>query len=360
MHSDFDYVLPDGESSRLTDILNVIDRVGVVAERGGARSVVFGGDLFHTPRAVQTGVYVKTFKRLKALAAKIDNLVLNSGNHDIPSLRVGLPVAAGYPFSAVENLHVAAGAPEAYRLLPTGGTQYGVRVHAVPYAESLEPLMRYVREVSVDKNYRNLLVTHCGLEGAACGPNEVKLPGGAALNELCLEKFDFVFAGHYHHPQRLAGGKVVVIGSPLQMNMLDRGDKRGVIIYDSEANSYKRVWLPGPEFHMLDVAGADDLDNLRGMENLVGGYVRATVTDRTLALDVVREVLTGLGVRRFDVRRGRVASVAPRDAEITLKASRGGLAEAVKPYVEKMAPKELKKKRLIAVGEEILSAVRNE
>lgn len=64
------------------------------------------------------------------------------------------------------------------------------------------------------------------------------------------------FSGHFHLHQTLPG-QFVYVGSPLQFNFGDAGDERGIVIYDTESDTFRHI--VNPHCHAFRKINAADI-----------------------------------------------------------------------------------------------------
>jgi DNA repair exonuclease SbcCD nuclease subunit len=355
-HDDFNITLSNGISSRLQDCLDVIDDVIKIRRKYDCHSVVFGGDLFHTPSEVSTVVFQETYRKMENLANDVGehgSLIIQAGNHDMASTAIDkIPVSSIYALSKLPNTQVAVGRPRSISLSDD------VNIHCFPYANDKSKIDGMVSLLSMAasayKNKINLLVTHMGLNEAVNGPNEIRV-FGYKTSDLKKIGMTHVFSGHHHHPQRISPTHHV-IGAPLQLNMLDRGDRRGFLIYDTKKKEVIRVWRKGVKFFLYNVASQKDFDTLqRDQENYADHYIRVMLDESVASTAKVSHLL----------RVARMSKILPlkkmktgiRNDSITeaVITNAGRLDSVIESYVKHVRPK-LNAERLIIVGKRLVSS----
>src|SRR3989338_3407705 len=351
-HDDFSFILPDGMNSRLADCLSVIDRVGSLYERYDCDSVVFCGDLFHTPRSVPTDVLQYTYDRLSALARNVKHMVIVAGNHDKGVFAKDATQATSVSiFRDLPNTTVFANKPEVFNCGK-------VSIAILPYLIGDNVAKEFISLVkgfcSSPANTRNLVVTHAQLAEATCGPNEIRLKSQFKVADwLKTGAVDYILAGHHHHPQRMAE-QAITIGSPIQHNMLDRGDKRGIVIYDSKTNTTQRVWLKCNKFFLYEINSEKDL-SLVDLPSVKDNYVRVMLRTEVISNDRVRNMLEKAGVRRCEVKLALPKEAHVKDQMLTDQfISCGNVDGIIVAFAEKTCPKELDKTRLVEIGHKIV------
>lgn len=341
---DFSYLLPNGNNSRLADLLSVLGRIPVLVKKYQIDLVVFAGDLFHKPRVINTQVYQKTFAALEEVAANVPRLIIIAGNHD-QALFQHQQATALYPLRSLALTVAVYLEPQVVPCLD------GTRLVLLPFTEDTKVLKAQLRELTAPGS---ILVSHCGLTEAAIGPNEIKIEAPLSLADLEPLRLEAAMFGHYHKPQNFEGN-VFVIGAPVQHTMLDRGERRGILVYDTKAHEAKRVWLNGPQFHLFEIAAQDDLAVLKkAAPELKGSYVRVLLRSKTIIKDGVIELLEAAGVKAHQVRYAIVTAATARNEVLTTKLLGGGLEESLKDYVAHVATDGLDKTRLVELGQTLL------
>ena len=71
--------------------------------------------------------------------------------------------------------------------------------------------------MALDKNARNVLLTHQFVTGAAtCESEEVSVGGTDNVDAEVFEDFDYVALGHLHGPQNIGSNRIRYCGTPLK------------------------------------------------------------------------------------------------------------------------------------------------
>lgn len=353
-HPDFDYQV-DHSSSRLLDCLNVLDKVKEYYDRYKCGAVLFGGDLFHIPRAVETSIYEPAFRRLEELTANVENFIAIAGNHDKADTSKGGPSYSSlYPIGRL--CPVVVKTAEHFKL---GNTV----IHCLPYIKDKEEFSESLRwtKDNVSKSKENIVITHCSLSEASNGPNEVRLKDAWSIKDISSIG-DTVFCGHHHHPERLSS-KAIVIGSPIQHNMLDRGDNRGLVIYDSSTQKVKRIWLNSSQFHLIEINTPGELSyalsgwTFPNWEEFKNGYVRFIFrfTPPREALDRIEEKLMQSGVRGKEIKIQRAPLNSIRNEKLTSQLVKSNdFKSSIPTYVDHVKPEGLNIPRLISTGQKLI------
>lgn len=361
-HEDFSYLLENGLNSRLSDCLDVIDRVRHYAKEYNCEAVVHAGDLFHVSRAVPTLVFQETYKRFEKLTKKENmSLILLAGNHDKPLLtRDSKPASSVYAFNKLPRTTVVAAASKLIYLKAKKGKS--VVIHAVPFYEDGNVVKKVIKGIRLDRGTSNLLVFHQGVSEAVVGPNEIMLDCAMGVKDLRTKDFDYVFAGHYHHPQKLSNN-MMIIGSPIQHNMLDRNsEKRGIIIYDTEKKSAKRIWLKGTHFHLFEVRHDSDVNKLNmSLPKFEGDYVRVLMLTKEVSISLVEAIMKRSGVRRYEIRMAIVPEAKVRSEELTTSmiGGQGTINNTMNTFIRQVKPSGLNQKMLLRIGTKMVDSIKD-
>lgn len=132
---------------------------------------------------------------------------------------------------------------------------------------------------SMDKNIRNIVLSHAYITGAVLSESDTAARVGqaAAVSKQVFEGFDYVALGHIHKPQKVSDN-AEYSGSPMKFSFgAEEKQEKGVIIIDTEDMS--RRFLPVSLLHdRRTIKGS--YEELLTMEEVEDCYIKAEVTDR--------------------------------------------------------------------------------
>ncbi|MBQ3488550.1 MAG: exonuclease SbcCD subunit D, partial [Clostridia bacterium] len=208
------------------------------------------------------------------LAKRSAPTLIVSGNHDSPErLAFGgrLLESSGIHISPVyegklspitlEDKH----GPVDLWLLPFIKPVHARRFFPEEFIESYTDAVRAaLKDLPLDPQRRNVLVTHQFVTGAAtCESEELSVGGSDNVDASVFDSFDYVALGHIHGPQNIGSSRIRYCGTPLKYSF-------------SEADHYKSVTLAE-----LGEKGALTLRTLplipkRDMRQLRGTFARLT------------------------------------------------------------------------------------
>lgn len=239
---EFSHVTGGGINSRLHSCLDIISQISDYASKHSIDSVVFGGDLFHTRPSVDTLTYNLTITALVKLAKDV-KLYIIPGNHDCyskddkyHSLEI---------LKHQENIVVLDGKVNKAKL------SSDVILHSVGYNDSVDVVKEGVEEAFLNRqgDGTNILLLHTEIQGSIT-PTGYKFEEGIKSNSL-TKKFDWTFCGHIHKYQKFKKN-VFNIGSPIQHDWGDKGDKKGFLVLDTVDGTVKREYTKYPEFREIE------------------------------------------------------------------------------------------------------------
>lgn len=229
----------DGINSRLKDGLEVLDRVREYAVANQIEWVLFGGDLFHKRQVLSVQTFNLASDAIRRFKRDGLKLILLRGNHDMAN-RDG----------SVHSLHSLRGVAKVVSEPESIELEKGVWVTCVPYYDRAEQTLMGLDRRPAGAEY-HLGLCHAGVNGASTGPFEYQPLEQLKPDDLPMERYDFLWFGHYHKRQQIGDHKRAwYIGSPMQIARGEQGSKKGFIVFDTE-KSWQPVPLGMPRFVTL-------------------------------------------------------------------------------------------------------------
>ncbi|MCF6205311.1 MAG: metallophosphoesterase [Sulfurovum sp.] len=255
--------LPNGTNSRLQDAVNVIDDVRMAANSLKVDLVLFAGDLFHERRYVVTQAMNLVYTALEELSQEV-SLAMIVGNHD-QSDRLGRHHALKTMSTFATVLDEAGW----YCLGGHGGET--ISLLAVPYIEDASDLRSAVKlPCPFSPEDTRLFLGHLGVSGAKIGSDFVYTNGAEpTIQDIPTSDFSAGFLGHFHLHQQLASN-FWYVGAPMQHNWGDKGQERGIVLYDTSTNESSFLPLEHPQFVEIDSRNL----KLRRSDSEKGNFVR--------------------------------------------------------------------------------------
>jgi DNA repair exonuclease SbcCD nuclease subunit len=211
-------------NSRLTTILDEIERCAVEVQKAGGDTIYHGGDLFHVRGSIEPSVLNPTRARFEHIHKTYGvKFRLLPGNHDLEfkhSTAVGNSVEA-----------MAGGWVEVSHETTEYGSVADGLVIMVPWMDKVEELKAYLTEmrdgaIAAGGAEERDLIIHAPIDGVIPG-----LPDHGLTGEWLAELgFKRVFSGHYHNHQEIVRNKVWSIGATTHQTWGDVGSKAGFLI----------------------------------------------------------------------------------------------------------------------------------
>ena len=300
----------------LEEILRIID-----GERPDA--VLIAGDIYDkpVPPAEAVGLFDDFLVRL---ARRETQVFIISGNHDSPeriAFGARLMDRSGIHLSPVYDGHV-----EPVALEDEHGT---VNIYMLPFLKPAhvrrffpeeeidsytDALRTAVGSIDLQKEQRNLAVTHQFVTGAARSESEDLTVGGTDnVDAEVFDAFDYVALGHIHGPQKISRDTVRYCGTPLKYSFSEAGHEKSVTVAElgEKGDISIRTAPLIPLRDMKELRGSyEDLTRRSFYENTTWreDYTHITLTDEEDIPDAVgklRVIYRNLMKLDYDNRRTR-------------------------------------------------------
>ena len=232
----------------LTKILHIIDD-----EKPDA--VLIAGDVYD--KSVPSAEAVILFDDfLCRLAKRSVPVMIISGNHDSPErLAFGgrLLEGSGIHISPVYDgtltpitLRDAYGETDFWLLpfiKPIHVKRFFPDEEIVTYTDAVRAALK---DLPMDPQRRNVLVTHQFVTGAAtCESEELSVGGSDNVDASVFDGFDYVALGHIHGPQNIGTNRIRYCGTPLKYSFSEAGHYKSVTLAElGEKGDLKLRTLP--------------------------------------------------------------------------------------------------------------------
>lgn len=310
-----EFSMLDDQKYILKSIINIIDD-----EKPDG--VIIAGDVYD--KSVPPAEAVEVFDSfLVSLAERKTETFIISGNHDSPErLAFGnrLMDLSGIHFSSVYD-----GDAQSFELTDGFGA---AKIWLLPFVKpvhvrrffpdeeigSYTDAMRVaIGRMDIDRDRRNILVTHQFVTGAARSESEeISVGGSDNVDASVFEAFDYVALGHIHRPQNI-GDRIRYCGTPLKYSFSEADHQKSVSVVElgkkGELNVREVPLVPMRD--MIELKGTyDELTAKRFYENTTyrEDYVHITLTDEEDIPDAVsklRVIYRNLMKLDYDNRRTR-------------------------------------------------------
>ena len=277
----------DGVNSRLSVILDEIDRAVKKTKAMGGKTVYHGGDLFHVRGSLPPSVLNVVIDRFKEITESMKICVM-AGNHDLESNDATAVGNAAYALSQLPNVNIVSSptyfSDDNVVMIPWRDRLSDVKADA----ESMKSLIGDPKEC--------VCVIHAPVNEVIYGiPDH-----GFDAKELESLGYGLVLAGHYHNHKKLSDS-VFSIGATTHQTWGDIGSLAGFLTVSSLKVTHHKTQAP------LFVELNED------MSNIEGNYVRALVDgDSSSEMGAIRQTL----MCEYGAK-GVTFKVAPKKAVIT-------------------------------------------
>ncbi len=190
--------------------------------------------------------------------------------------------------------------------------EYGeVCVYMLPFIKPLNIRVLYPNEefktyndaikkavdiMNVDKNKRNILITHQFVTGAErCESEEINVGGSDNIDTAIFDDFDYVALGHLHSPQKVKKDTIRYCGTPLKYSFSECTHKKSVTVVELKNKGEDIVirTIPLiPQHDMREIKGKymelTDRNNYKGTNTL--DYLHITLTDEDDIPDAISKL----------------------------------------------------------------------
>lgn len=202
----------------------------------------------------------------------------------------------------------------------------------IPYHEDQTEILKKISSIPESLGKDIIVFGHLSLNGAVQNTRyNTKFDG--AMGPDVFKNFRRTYTGHFHVFQEM-DHHVTYVGSPLQFNFGDAGDKRGVLVYDTETNSDQ--FILNPFYDAFKVIQSSELDSLTE-ETVKNCFVTVIYDDIVTkeSHEQVQQKLESLGA--LQVRKESVIEKAIRSHEVDIGEVKSTNAEGlVEPFVKQV------------------------
>lgn len=282
-----EFSMLDDQAYILTKIINIIDD-----EKPEA--VIIAGDVYD--KSVPSAEAVALFDDfLVRLAKRNISVLMISGNHDSPErMAFGSRI---FDNSGVYISPVFDGAVKSVTLKdefgdinfyllpfvkPANVRAYFSDIEIHTYSDAIKAV---IGSIAIDKDVRNVLITHQFVTGATRSDSEDISVGGADnIDGEIFDAFDYVALGHIHGPQRVRRDTMRYCGTPLKYSFSESTHKKSVSIIE--------IFEKGSIIiRTADLIPKHDMREIKGtyMELTAKSYYDGTATDDYLHITLTDE-----------------------------------------------------------------------
>lgn len=283
-----------GEFSLAEDQDFILKQILEIIGREAPDAVIIAGDVYD--KTVPPAEAVELFSNfITEISRRKISCFIISGNHDSPER-----IAFGAEIMSAGGVYLSpvySGSVKPVVLNDEFGT---VNFYMLPFVKPSavrrclenEELQSYgkaveaaIQKMNIDKDGRNVLITHQFVTGAELSESEdISAGGSESVPADIFSDFDYTALGHIHRPQNIGSEKIRYCGTPLKYSFSEAGQQKSVtvaVVGKKGSLEIKTVPL-SPLRDMVELRGSyDELTDKNFLEN--GGhsedYVRLILTD---------------------------------------------------------------------------------
>ena len=228
------------EISMIEDQEYILLQILRIIDEESADAVLIAGDVYD--KSVPSAEAVTLLDDfLCRLAERKKPVLIISGNHDSPERLAfgnrllegsGIHISSVY-HGAVESVTLEDAHGEVnFYLLPFIKPAHVKRFYPDETIESYTDACRVaVESMGIDKEKRNVLLTHQFVTGAAtCESEEISVGGSDNVDASVFEAFDYVALGHIHGPQNIGTNRIRYCGTPLKYSFSEEQHHKSVTV----------------------------------------------------------------------------------------------------------------------------------
>jgi len=264
------------EFSMIEDQDYILQEILKIADEQQPQCVLISGDVFD--RTIASTEALRLFDDfLFALANKHIQVYIINGNHDSADrLAFGSRLIVG---SGVHIARVYDGVIDRYTVTDAYGD---IDIYLLPFLKPLlvkrffpeeeihswtDALNVVIKNMPVDPDRRNILLTHQFVTGAKRSESEEINVGGADnIDVNVFDPFDYVALGHLHGAQSIGRETVRYCGTPLKYSFSEAGHNKSVTVVELEEKGLVTI----QEIPLIP---------LRDMREIRGTYLEVTAKD---------------------------------------------------------------------------------
>jgi DNA repair exonuclease SbcCD nuclease subunit len=322
-HQPFHTIMPSGRNSRLQDGLNVLSEISAYCCWNDIDYVIFAGDLFENWRSLDIDVLNCAYEGILNIRRSCKEFFLLVGNHDQYSNTGNVITLAPFRHSCeviwqAEKREVG-----------------DIKIFFNPFKEDVRKFKKYISDV----NCADLMVFHQPIKEALLPGTNMPLNKGVSVEDLQVGKFRMCIGGDVHKRQTLMNC-VHYLGSPMQLDFSEAGEKKGFTVLYTEDWSLEFVEVTcAPRFFYFQ--SIDEYESRKDEVRKQMDFVKIRCSQEEGEL--VKKEITHLKIIPIiqDVKRVQRIKEETSDLEI------------LKEYV-KLNKGELEEERLLMLGGDFL------
>ena len=303
----------------LTQILHIIDEEKVDA-------VLIAGDVYD--KSIPSAEAVTLFDDfLCRLAERCLPVLIISGNHDSAERlafgnrlfeNCGIHISPVYDGKTQAVTLADEHGDVCFWLLPFVKPAHVKRYFPDDGIESYTDAIRVaIKHMDINKDIRNVLLTHQFVTGAStCESEEISVGGSDNVDAAVFCDFDYVALGHIHGPQNIGSNHVRYCGTPLKYSFSEAGHYKSVTIVElgRKGDLTLRTIPLAPRHDLREIRGtfAELTDKAYYSGTATDDYLHIILTDEedvAEAMGRLRVIYPNLMKLSYDNTRTRINQV---------------------------------------------------
>lgn len=315
------------EYSMLEDQRYILTQIVGIIDEAKPDAVIIAGDVYDKP--VPSAEAVALFDEfLFKLSKRNLQVFVLSGNHDSAERiafasrlieKSGIYMSPVYDGTVTPvTLSDENGELDVYMLpfvKPSHVRRFYEKDDIVSYTDAVRVA---INNMNIDKNHRNLLITHQFVTGSSrCDSEEISVGGADNVDAAVFEDFDYVALGHIHGPQNCGSERIRYCGTPLKYSFSEANHNKSVTVVELfEKGNLKVDTIPlTPLRDMKEIKGKYDEIMSRDFyegTTYTDDYMHITLTDEEDIFDALgklRIVYKNLMKLDYDNKRTRSSTI---------------------------------------------------
>lgn len=315
------------EYSMLEDQRYILTQIVGIIDEAKPDAVIIAGDVYDKP--VPSAEAVALFDEfLFKLSKRNLQVFVLSGNHDSAERiafasrlieKSGIYMSPVYDGTVTPvTLSDENGELDVYMLpfvKPSHVRRFYEKDDIVSYTDAVRVA---INNMNIDKNHRNLLITHQFVTGSSrCDSEEISVGDTDNVDAAVFDDFDYVALGHIHGPQNCGSERIRYCGTPLKYSFSEANHNKSVTVVELfEKGNLKVDTIPlTPLRDMKEIKGKyDEIMNRDFYEGTTytDDYMHITLTDEEDIFDALgklRIVYKNLMKLDYDNKRTRSSTI---------------------------------------------------
>lgn len=365
-------------NSRLLDQSNLLDWTLETALQNNCHDIFITGDIFEEPKPAPWLITLFISWLKKCQIEKI-NVHIIMGNHDF--IRIGSNVYSPLDIIAeselefihiYKNIHTVYIDTTAITLLPFRDRKSFMTESNSDALKSLKNIIDY-ESISIPKIFKKIMIGHMAIEGSIpVGDEFDDLSNELFCNFSMFNAYDYVWMGHVHKPQILQKQPYIAhIGSMDVSNFGETDQKKHVIIYDTDKDSFKKEFLPTRNLKKIEIVIPKDVENsteyvLKKIEELKKLEDSIVKIELSLPQEIKSPNKSIIEKKIYELGAYNIASISENKKSNVIKKEKASnitskldISSAIKMYSEKIISEE-NRNNFISLANDIYAQFKSE